>query len=144
LTHEILLICSKLNRISGQAGGVVIGRDFTVTTRWGASHPYHKGGYLMGDRLHYKGEEREKVRFAEVGIPWMDKYRISIVLRFVPAHMVYILALLVWARPVYFDGHADHMFKYSTLTQAVGGEGAHKVLHPKRWRGSRQTPSMCD
>ncbi len=44
----------------------------------------------------------------------MDKYRKAIIFRFIPAYALYILALLVWTRPVFFDGHQYHTFRYST------------------------------
>ena len=64
--------------------------------------------------IGYKGEERERTRFNEVNVAWMDRYRTSIVLRFVPVYAIYILGLLVWTRPVLFDGHTYHTFRYST------------------------------
>lgn len=63
--------------------------------------------------IGYRGEERERTRFVDVDVRWMDRYRTSIIFRFVPAYALYILALLVWTRPVFFDGHSYHTFKYS-------------------------------
>jgi len=64
--------------------------------------------------IGYRGEERERTRFSEVNIAWIHRYRTSIVLRFVPVYAIYILGLLVWTRPVFFDGHTYHTFRYST------------------------------
>jgi hypothetical protein len=64
--------------------------------------------------IGYRGEGRERTRFADIDVNWMDRYRVSIVFRFIPVYAIYILALLVWTRPVFFDGHAYHTFKYSS------------------------------
>lgn len=64
--------------------------------------------------IGYRGEERERTRFADVDVAWMDRYWVSIVLRFVPVYAIYILALLVWTRPVFFADGAYHTFSYST------------------------------
>jgi len=63
--------------------------------------------------IGYKGEERERTPFADVDVAWMDRYRVSIVLRFVPVYAIYILALLVWTRPVFFASGTYHTFSYS-------------------------------
>src|ERR1700743_2750581 len=60
--------------------------------------------------IGYKGEEREKTNFDDVDVAWMDRNRRSIVLRFVPIYALYILALVVWTRPVYLDNGAYHAF----------------------------------
>jgi hypothetical protein len=64
--------------------------------------------------IGYRGEERERTRFADVDVAWMDRYWVSIVLRFVPVYAIYILALLVWTRPVFFADGAYHTFSYSS------------------------------
>lgn len=64
--------------------------------------------------IGYNGQERERTRFADVDVAWMDKYRTAIVFRLIPVYALYILALLVWTRPVYFDGHVYRTFSYST------------------------------
>jgi hypothetical protein len=64
--------------------------------------------------IGYRGEERERTSFADVDVAWMDKYWLAIVLRFVPAYAIYILALLVWTRPVFLDENGYHTFSYST------------------------------
>lgn len=64
--------------------------------------------------IGYRGEKRERTRFADVDVAWMDQYWLSIVLRFVPVYAIYILALLVWTRPVFFVAGAYHAFGYST------------------------------
>ena len=64
--------------------------------------------------IGYKGEERERTRFADVNVAWMDRYWVSIVLRFIPVYALYILALLVWTRPVFVNGAAHATFDYST------------------------------
>lgn len=63
--------------------------------------------------IGYKGEEREKTNFDDVDVAWMDRHRRSIVCRFVPVYALYILALVVWTRPVYFDNGGYHAFRYS-------------------------------
>jgi hypothetical protein len=63
--------------------------------------------------IGYKGEERERTRFTDVDVAWMDRYWVSIVLRFVPVYAIYILALLVWTRPIFFAEGVYHTFSYS-------------------------------
>jgi hypothetical protein len=61
----------------------------------------------------YKGEEREKTPFSEVDIKWINRNRSAIIFRLVPAYGLYILALVVLTRPIFFDGTAYHVFNYS-------------------------------
>ena len=61
----------------------------------------------------YKGEEREKTPFSEVDLSWVNRNRSSIIFRLVPVYGLYILALVVLTRPVFFDGDAFHVFNYS-------------------------------
>jgi hypothetical protein len=61
----------------------------------------------------YKGEEREKTSFKEVDLEWVTRNRSSIVLRLIPVYGLYILALVVLTRPVFFDGKQYSAFNYS-------------------------------
>jgi hypothetical protein len=61
----------------------------------------------------YKGEEREKTSFKEVDLKWVNRNTSAIVLRLVPVYGLYILALVVLTRPVFFDGKEYHIFNYS-------------------------------
>jgi hypothetical protein len=61
----------------------------------------------------YKGEEREKTAFREVDLEWVNRNRSAIVLRLIPVYGLYILALVVLTRPVFFDGKQYNIFNYS-------------------------------
>jgi hypothetical protein len=61
----------------------------------------------------YKGEDREKTPFNAVDMEWINRNRSAIVLRLVPVYGLYILALVVLTRPVFFDGKEYHIFSYS-------------------------------
>jgi hypothetical protein len=61
----------------------------------------------------YKGEQRERTPFNEVDLCWVNRNRSSIIFRLVPVYGLYILALVVLTRPVFFDGGAYHIFNYS-------------------------------
>ncbi|MCG6207326.1 hypothetical protein LPW26_21990 [Rhodopseudomonas sp. HC1] len=62
----------------------------------------------------YKGEDREKTSFNELNLEWVERNWPSIVVRLIPIYGLYILALVVWTRPVYLDDGSVHIFRYST------------------------------
>jgi hypothetical protein len=61
----------------------------------------------------HKGDQRERTPFIKVGLKWVDRYRSSIIFRLLPVYGLYILTLVVLTRPIYFDGSAYQIFKYS-------------------------------
>jgi hypothetical protein len=69
----------------------------------------------------YKGEERERTLFSEVDLKWINRNRSAIIFRLVPVYGLYILALVVLTRPVFFDGTAYHIFNYSQNIHELSG-----------------------
>ncbi len=67
----------------------------------------------------YKGEQRERTPFGEVDIAWINRNRLAIIQRLAPVYGLYILALVVLTRPVFFDGSGYQIFKYSTNLPAL-------------------------
>ena len=64
--------------------------------------------------IGYKREERERVSVEDINLQWVETYRMSIVLRFLPVYAFYILSLVVLTRPVYYTNGDFVSFPYSS------------------------------
>lgn len=71
--------------------------------------------------IGYRGEGRELTPASEVNARWISKYKVSIFFRLFPIYALYIMSLVIIARPVFFENGEMHVFSYTKNLQELYG-----------------------